>query len=561
MIEIKTNFGQFTNNEQPAIGLYLFRVVSAIPMTEDVVKNAVITKLEAELDAAAVNGAIANDKKEALKAEWSLLREGQCRRFKEKKFTHLDRDIYSYQYVLQVAQPRTRGGVLVDIIRNVYRGWNIEDSKVYCPTTDIAYQVIELGTDANKLLLTSSSEFNNFIAKKILTPEHNITLMTIVDTQKTYNRNSIAKVRYELYDNMVEAFEHKVNGTFTISDFSMICPPLRFIQVRNKQNGAYYFHTDYKTNPKLEFVDGVAVFWDGKKSRDLVMPYIPKFAEKDITMVNILQFSETKDFFFGDMRNSNINSRKVILHFMNRNKLFISSCDLRLRSNRIEGHILCSPKQGNKRKSYNFSVQSGSGYVGELIIPVDEKNSQEKAMEHAFNLIYRRLSGEDMTQDFAEYKNILFDMTVQEEDILSEWFSYCTKSMRKTDDSIVRTYITMKTNLEREYKEIGNYLNCYDFSKCQPIPRVVADKKLLENYYKTLQIEPRNIIIKSINNKKIKPISEIQPTIRFMVINDKFYRTGEFPLNRCYNVRTNEIELYYNKLKGEITHVKTQDRR
>jgi hypothetical protein len=391
MIEIRTNFGQFTNNEQPTIGIYMFRVVSAIPMTEDVVKNAVITKLEAELDAAAVNGAVGNDKKEALKEEWGKLRAGQIRMFKEKRFTYSDRDVYSYQMVLQLAPLRTRGGVLVDIIRNVYRGWNIEDTKVYCPTTDIAYQVIELGTESNKLLLTNNSDFNSFIASKVLTPEHNITVMAVVDTQKTYNRNSIVKVKYELYNNMVEAFEHKVNGTMIISDYSIMFPPLRFVQVRNKQNGAYYFHSDYKANPKLEFVNGVAVFWDGKKSRDLVMPYIPMLAEKEVTMVNILQFAEAKDFFYGDMRNGNITSRKVILHFMNRNKIFTSSCDLRLRSSRVEGHILCTPKQGGKKKSYNLAVQSGNGYVGELIIPVDEKNSQESATQHALNLIIKRL--------------------------------------------------------------------------------------------------------------------------------------------------------------------------
>lgn len=558
MIELKTTFNNYTNNEMKSFGVYLFRVVTAIPMSQDVARNNVVTKMLAELEGAQSTGNLNETRKKEMQVEWSKLRGGEVKLFKETKHLYGEREIYAYQLLIQLNQGAAPDSIVRDTVRTVYRGWNMEDDKVYCPMPDVAYQIVEFGTEVSKLLLTNDSDFNDFIRTQVLVPEHNICVSTTVDTTKTYNRNSIMKVKYNWYTSMVEAFDKKDVNTAYINDYSSLFPALRFVQVKGKMNGAYCFSPTYKSNPHLEFIDGVAFFWDGQKSRDMVEPYISRLAEKNVKMLNVLQFCDKQDFFYGDMR-SNFTSRKVILHFMNRERIFTSISDFKYRNGRAEGRILCMPRTGKKKRIYNLSAQSGTGYVGELIIPVDNNNSQEKALEYAIDLISRKLSQNDVSEEFAKYKNVLFDMNGKEEDILSQWFGYCTRSMRNTDDNIIRTYVNMKENLEREYKEIGSYLNCYDFSKCQPIPKVTADKKLLENYYKTLQIEPKNIIIKSINNKKIKPISEVRPTVRFMIRDKKRAIIGEFPLNKCYNAKTNEMEMYYNKMKGEVTHVKTQN--
>ena len=65
-------------------------------------------------------------------------------------------------------------------------------------------------------------------------------------------------------------------------------------------------------------------------------------------------------------------------------------------------------------------------------------------------------------------------------DTLSEWFKYCTRTSKQNDDNIVKAYEKMKKDLEREYKELGTYLNHYDFSKCMPIPRILTDEKIIE---------------------------------------------------------------------------------
>lgn len=560
MIEKRTTFGNFTDSNHLSMGLYLFRIVTAIPMTEGVAKKAIIDKIIAEIQGAKVEGNIDDNTRDRLVLDWGKLEISKTLLFKETKHLVGDKEYFYYQMIIshEDADDNRREGIFYDIMRRIYRGWNMNDAKAYNRMPDFIYQIAEIGADANKTILSSDDRLNEQALNNIMVPEYNIVVSTLVDPTKFYNRNSIVKVRYAFYSTMIEAFEKKDGQTYTINDYSVMFPPLRFGQVGSHRNGSYNFRIDYKSNPHLEFINGVAVFWDGKKSRDCVMPYIPELAEKNIKMVNILQFCNKKDFFYGDMR-SGLTSRKVIFHFMARERIYTSYCDLRLRNGKVEGRILCLPVNNKKKVMYNLAVQNGSGYVAELIIPVDEKNSQDAAIAKATTLILNKLGGYDMAVAFSEYKYLLFDAIQQDEDILSQWFSYCTRNMRNTDDNIVRTYVNMKKTLEREYKEIRDYLNCYDFSKCQPIPRVTADKKLLENYYKSLQIEPKNIIIKSINNKKIKPISEIQPTVRFMVRDKKNFNVGETPLNKYYNGKTNEIELYYTKMKGEVTHVKTQN--
>ena len=95
-----------------------------------------------------------------------------------------------------------------------------------------------------------------------------------------------------------------------------------------------------------------------------------------------------------------------------------------------------------------------------------------------------------------------------------------------------------------------------------PIPRIKTDEKMVENYYKSLHIEPKTVIINSINNRNIKSIQEVQPTVSFMFI-DKRGRLlkGDYSINKFYNNKTNEVELLYNKLKGEVSRDKTQNRR
>ena len=167
----------------------------------------------------------------------------------------------------------------------------------------------------------------------------------------------------------------------------------------------------------------------------------------------------------------------------------------------------------------------------------------------------------DVNLAFTEYKATMFESLEAQEDVLAKWFSYCTRSSKNTDDGIIRAYMKMKTNLEKEYKEIGSYLNCYDFSKCTAVPRLEMDKKLRENCYKSLHIEPKNVIIKSINNKKINPINELRPTVRFMITAKGACAIGEMPLNKYYDAKTNSIILNYNKMKGEVIRDKIKNRR
>ena len=130
----------------------------------------------------------------------------------------------------------------------------------------------------------------------------------------------------------------------------------------------------------------------------------------------------------------------------------------------------------------------------------------------------------------------------------------CTEASKQNDDNIVKAYERMKKSLEREYKELGTYLSHYDFSKCMPIPRIKTDEKMVENYYKSLHIEPKTVIINSINNRNIKSIHEVQPTVSCMFL-DRRGRFLKLNILRILLVFLCEIKFHFWNFEMNILNV------
>lgn len=547
--------------------IFIFRVVSTIPMEQKLLKDVVTTHIKNEINILGQNSPRYTELLDGINS----LKESPIVFFKEEKdivlLNNRETEVFYTQFIVDSSNIIKNDNFFSNYLSCLYRcsGGNVNP---HAPLGDIVYQICEHSmTSKNRTatIVSSNTELNSLASSKFDDIKNNIVLMSKVDLDKKYNRNSLVKIHIECYSSLVEAFKNKTKNTYSICCFNNKYPTFTFIILKDRGNGSIAFSPCYASDVYMDFYKDMIIFYDGEKAKHSVEPYLSRLNDLGIRMLDILQFSATKDLFFSEMYNEHEQLKKLVLHFVNKNKLFPSRSSINVRNNVcLEGNILYLPKKNMKKKIAGIKINYINSFFGEAVIPVDNNNIQDRALNLIIECIEHNLRRENIVDIVKEYKKCMIDMETKEDDVLSQWFEYCTRSIRNTDDRIVQAYVIMKNNLEKEYREIGTYLNCYDFSKCMAIPKVSMDKKLKENYYKTLHIEPKSITIKSINNKKINPIQEIQPTIRIMIANNgrrQSYFSWDFPLNKFLNVQTNTLDLYYNKMKGEVNHVKTQNRR
>lgn len=557
-------------------GFILFRLASKLPMTPQVAKEAVINHIQGEFQAAFANGNFSESKRNIYCQDIEILRKLPIVYVKQMTHHIPDGEIYYTQLLLDLTsgvnstwQPSSYS-ILPDMVGGmlgaVYGGYGITVSP-RCPLPDFTYELanIKFGARGSILRSAGSNEFNRYVYEHVMVPLNNIAIAQETNLAKTYNRNSLIRLQYHIFDNIAEAINGKNTGTFNISAYDGAYGTLVFGHLGDQPNGVYRIQMMYKSKVHAFWYGKMLVCYDGNKSLECVKPYFDEWNTGGIRQVDILQFCGNRDFFYQeDMSSEVVQVNKMVLHFLNKDKLYASRSGINYRNGSMTGQIYYQPAKGRKITPINLTLKSlNQSYFAELVLPVDDKNTHLNALQHIGTLIGAKLHpGADMDVNlaFTEYKSTLFSTAENQDDVLAKWFAFCTKSSKSTDDGIVRAYIKMKANLEKEYKEISSYLNCYDFSKCMAVPRIEMDKKLRENCYKTLHVEPKNIIIKSINNKKINPISETRPTVKFMVVSKGICAVGEMPLNKYYDAKTNSVLLNYNKMKGEVIRDKIKNR-
>lgn len=569
-IELKKPFCKLFGDHYGHVnsGIFLLRVATTIPVDIELTKDIVFGHMINEVSNANANN-VGADRQEQLKDAIRVLKESPIVYHKLIEKTLDTNKVFYYQMIINASDnPKWTDRFCYTYVNYIYRHSEGRRINAIAPLGDVVYQFgeVTVANNYNKgtTILSSNSDLNTLGTESFADIQTNIALLTEVDTDKQYNRNSIVKAYVHCYDCITEAIEKKDKKTYSITCLNEMYPTLVFILPHGNQHGNTYFKPCYTGNINIEFYKDLLIFYDGARVRESVEPYLDRFVAAKIKMLNLLQFVATKDLFFGEMYNDNNQIRKLVLHFINKDKIFMSRSQMGVRGNtRLEGGILYTPRKGMKKKLAQLRLGFSGSFFGEAVVPVDNNNSQDRALRLIVEIIEKNLSQANITDVVTEYKKCFMDsLDQQEDDILSEWFEYCTRNMRNTDDRIVQAYVNMKRNLEKEYKEIGSYLNCYDFSRCSAIPRVSMDKKLKENYYKTLHVEPKSIIIKSINNKKINPITEIQPTMTVMMVGKgKRFVSHDFPLNKFINTQRNSLDLCYNEMKGEVNRAKTENRR
>lgn len=414
------------------------------------------------------------------------------------------------------------------------------------------------------------------IIKQIVGVNNDIAIKTSVKTGKTYMNRSVVRFYTEWFDDILTALNGSTNGTYIISQCNNVLPS--FVASRLKSDsGGHTFENTYKNRVFAEIHDNTLVLYDGRGGYETVKPYIAGFGRAGVKLLVITQFASNKDLFFTPETRTFEPVAKTVLHFVNREKLLLSSSKLTIKSTGINmgGTIYFSPSLKQKKKRNNYSVSfngSNQAFRGEFVIPYDKEETQNQALSliQALYLGHKtEMSQETFRKYIQGYNDVLVNNNNQgadgEEDILVRWFNYCNKSTADNDGKILQSYKRMKEQMEEEYKALGTYLAHFDFSKCMAVPKIIIDKKLKNNLYNTLHVESKNVIINSINNKKINPISEIQPTAKIKVDvrlgMGKVMVLDEVPLKKFYNARTNTLELDYNKLKGAAIYDKIKSRR
>lgn len=377
-----------------------------------------------------------------------------------------------------------------------------------------------------------------------------------INKEKSYKGSNSIKMDAIIYNDFKEAVNNRNSNTWIISggnDLGVLC----FGRINRFADGSYKYVCEYNNKFKVDYIKDKVVFYDGAKSFDLIKNNIEGW---NCNFVSITQFSKNKDFFYHTIRSNAI--KKILLHFINSDRIISGEIRADDFNSSFTGTVNCRIKN-NYRMGYNVCKRQGI-LNGEYVVPYNPNdNTSSKALYYINKLI---LSNSLDIDSLNKYKDILFRKDYDEDDILLKWFDFCSGANKNNNMKIINAYKKMRDNLIGEYKQLGYYVNNYDFSKCNPVPTIKIDKKLKNNFYKTLHIEAKNIIIKKINKMNIKPIEDKQVYVRGMFpIKGKHQKEdillGEIPLKRFYNGKDNAIELNYIKLKGEIYNDKVKNRR
>lgn len=425
---------------------------------------------------------------------------------------------------------------------------------------DIKYNHVAIYTngDMGNQIYAPSNETTKQLFESLSNSLEDICVSIEMNRNKVYKGSNSIKMGATIYNNFKEAANHRNSNTWIISGGNKL-GVLCFGRINRDIDGSYRYKCEYNDHFKVDYVKDIVVCYDGEKSFDMAKGFIEGWKTG---FVSITQFTKHKDFFFHSLRNSKIG--KIVLHFIKEDRILSGEIRVDDYDNAFTGKATCRIKK-NFKTTYSISKRdSGGTFNGEYLVPYSpEENLSLKALYYINKIIINRPLCIDSVN---KYNDLLFKRGYDENDILLKWFDFCSGTNKNNNMKIINAYKDMRDNLVEEYKQLGYYMNNYDFTKCNPIPKIKIDKKLENNFYKTLHIEAKNIIIKKINKMNITPIEEKQTYIKGMFpiknrLGENDVLFGEVPIKKFYNSKDNTIELSYIKLKGEIYNDKVKNRR
>lgn len=554
---------------------FIIRACSSIQMTDVNCFHSVIDNLKSNLTNFCKSGNASTQYEESLTPQLDYLKTYQVF---TSKIEQVEENYYYYQIVIHGDSKQAPN---TDFGRSLFTGDGISDlscnlisnrnGQGYCFVSIFPYSIgplniIRARTPYFLVPPNFMGREADILKNKMSGDKNTLALKINTDINKKYTSNSIVKAELTFYSSIKEALEDKDNNTIFINQLTRQCTKYVFGRLQTRDYHVYNISILYRNTIKVQYHNNMAIYYDGDKAYQAVIPYLDKLEGLGITILDILQYSANNDLYYCDSSDYINNNRKLVLQFLNRERIVSSKSRLRCQDPGKLGTICINLKKGMKKHYRDLTIRNNS-YVGALIVPVDNKEDiVSQSMDTIINMLEATFemgrSYEPLrVEPFITYKNLLFPTAEKEDDILSQWFVYCTKTTKNTDDNIIKAYQNMKESLVQEYNVLNAYMKQYDFSKCLPIPTICMDKKLKENYYKSLHIEPKTDIIKSIKNQRINPIKETKVVINFMVSERNNIKIQTLDLMDYYNTTTNNIMLNYIKLKGDAAHAKAKNRR
>ena len=567
------------NNQRSIHGLISIRIVNTVPMTATTAKQTVLNHLSNEAKMSHHNERIGTQKFTQAQADIAELENYPVAFSKTDKYTINEVNYYYHQIVLSIPAPYCRraglntslhdlGGKIGQNIYGLYEDITI---KSLCPLTDFVYSIGNIKYDGNNapVIISNCDDFSNFAIKEIMKPINNTAFSCAPVNDKKWNLQSTIEIEHTIHNNLLEAINEKTKRTVMITLGDLCYGSLYFRRKTDIQCGFWKFAQYYEdNNPKILQHKDMFILYDGEKALELSKPFFDKWNDMQIKMVVLKQYGIEDDFCM--QRGAGYNAfpiKKLYINFIPLEKIEyrVRGMEFDPRRGYVNGMLYIKHKGHKGKIKMETSIRNSTTVGGRMVIPVNNQNVQAKALEHLTflldNLYHENNNVDEAKNHYEEYIKILQGDTAKGEDILTRWFEECTHTTKKVDDGIVAAYNNMRKNLEQEYKTIGTYLSCYDFSKCSAIPMIKMDKKMEKNYYNTLHVEPKNVIINSINNKKISPIRSIQTTVKVIMPIQSNYLVNEYPLKHFYNQQTNVISFNYDEMKGEVIRDKIKNRR
>lgn len=580
--ELKTYFEGIFGGGTHHFGMFVIRCASQIEMTQTRVVEAIRSHLNEEIGVRlGQQGTDPRDVREVVNTIFNC----PILTWKTDVIDIDGTNIYYYQIVLDTSSlvndtgmRATKAAVLERLLyETVYRAYGRDWMVPSIGTAGFIYTLANVNTmDVAPFKMGSTDELMVKARKICFKPKYDFAFSIEIDNTKSYNRHSMIKYTLKAYESLQDAFENKTKKTVLINQVDDFYGKLLFVNTRCDRNGVYTIVALYDNKPKLVWYNDMAVFYDGEKSFKAMEPYFEEYANMGVKQLDILQFCGNKDFFYQEFNRNNNPLGKMVFIFASTSRIIQHKTMFDITRRSINGCICYAPVKGkltNIDLIINTSIRmNGTSYIGTYIIPVQTDGSCNAPIADLTDMLsqtYRYIVlGEGFTYDIEAQANrykasLMGETQVYEPDTLSEWFKYCTKASRKTDNGIILAYEKMRTSLEKEQEDLKKYLDHYDYSKCLPVPVIKADGKILKNYYKSLHIEPQNVIINSVNNKRITSFEEIKPMVAFMFVDKvkNMVYQRQFELTKFYNPKENAIIFVYDKMRGEITRDKTKNRR
>ena len=270
--------------------------------------------------------------------------------------------------------------------------------------------------------------FTRYVYNEVNIPINNIAISVETNTAKAYNRNSILRIQYCIHNNLAEAINAKTSNTIYICAYDGIYGTLTFCQLNEQNGGIYRFKTMYGSKVNAFWHKRMLVCYDGNKSLECVKPFFDEWADGGIRQVDILQFCLNKDFFYQEDMNNDYNRlNKTILHFLSKDRLYLSRSNITYRNGGLGGQVYYQPAKGRKITGINlaFKAFNQNNYFAEFVVPVGEQEQHLIALDHIAKMIRAKMNTNhtiDVNLAFTEYKATMFESIEAQEDVLAKWY-------------------------------------------------------------------------------------------------------------------------------------------